>query len=197
MPVTTIEASPTVLTDCAQGILLACLEGLTDAGVDAPSRRFCEAGAAVSYDTAWLNSSGCEMLVVAPANPAVTGVTRGRPSGQAGTVTISTAAKLLTARYTVHVAVCYPPAQKSGAPKPDKIEEAGERLWSVAFSARRGVAKCGASLHENTGWTPLVQLIPGADPRATRVEFSEVGDLVSYGPAGGVVAATWSVALRI
>lgn len=187
---TTIEASPTVYVDCARAVLVAAQQGLTDSSVAAVDRSYVEPGIDAAYDVLSLGKTQCEALVVAAARPAIFGVSRPHPSGQDGRATRGQKPNPLSASWIVHAVVCYPAADRSGPPKADAILSAAERVWSVAFAARRGVE---AAISGGT----LDNLFPNGDPRATRVGFGEVGPLNPYGPSGGVVAATFSVSLRI
>lgn len=187
---TTLDASPTVYTDVAQAILAACENGLTADGLDLPSRRYVEAGEAAAYDVQLLGKTGCEALIVAAARPAISGVSRQYAPGQDGRATRATKPNPLTANYTVHVAHCYPAADRGGPPKVDAVLAAAERIWSVGFSARRGLVNAA---DDGT----LVGLMPTGDTRATRIGFHETGPLNPYGPSGGVVAVTFGASLRI
>lgn len=179
-----------VLADVAEAVLAAAVEGLTADGVPIPDRRYIHGGPAstVAYD--------CEQIAVNLERLDQGGIVGA--GGQRNQMP-RPGATPLTAFYVCQTVACYPTVERAGNGEidiPDPAEEsaAARGLWSLAFSARRGVV---ARVNDKT----LMDLAPDAptERRGIGYESSEVEGLrpSTRSPSGGMAAMLFQVRVRL
>lgn len=164
---------PTYLGDTAAAVLAAAVAGIEAAGLEAPERRYVEAGPAVAWD--------CEEVVVHLPN---FGTGRARKAtatdGRLTRSTTGTGPVLLTADFIVDLVLCVPKVDtdegghRVNLPDPADITAASQRLLNMGRAAWQGVY---AAARAKT-------LIP-ADQLNRPGSSVEVADATTRGPEGG------------